>query len=70
MRPQQVRNSFYMSAKIRNKNCPSRRRKYFTFSQILGAFLKIAKSYHYLHVRLSAWSNSAPTGRIFNKFYI
>ena len=31
---------------------------------------KIAKSDCYLHVRPSAWNNSAPTGRIFMKFYI
>jgi hypothetical protein len=32
---------------------------------LIGRILKIAKSYYELrHVRLSAWNNSTPTGRI------
>jgi len=39
----------------------------------LGAFAKLRKatiSFVILSVRLSAWNNSAPTGRIFMKFGI
>jgi hypothetical protein len=38
---------------------------------ILGAFAKLRKTTinFFMSVRLSAWNNSAPTGRIFMKFY-
>jgi hypothetical protein len=42
-------------------------------SQFLGAFAKLRKAiigFFSLSVLLVAWNNSAPTGRIFMKFYI
>ena len=42
-------------------------RNYFAF---LGAFAKLRKATVCLSVRLSAWNNSAPTGRIITKFDI
>ena len=39
--------------------------------RFLGAFAKIAKSISFvMSVRVSAWNNSAPTGRILFKFDI
>ena len=44
---------------------------YFLISYILGAFAKLRnEAIKLCHVRLSAWNNSAPTGRIFMKFDI
>jgi len=41
-------------------------------TQFLGAFAKLRKAAisFVMSVRLSAWNNSAPTGRIFIKFDI
>jgi len=51
-------------------------RENFKSCSILGSFAKLRKAtisfviYVRLSVRPSAWNNSAPTGRIFTKFYI
>jgi hypothetical protein len=43
----------------------------FRFADVFGRFRTVTKSVGYLYgVSLSAWNNSAPTGRIFIKFYI
>ena len=40
---------------------------HFNLPVVFRRFRKIAKSGYQLHVRLSAWNNSAPTGRILMK---
>jgi hypothetical protein len=53
--------------------CPSSQPNFYAF---LGAFVKLRKATISfvmsvcLSLRLSAWENSAPTGRIFMKLYI
>jgi hypothetical protein len=54
-----------------DNSCKRLPQKCLVQDQFIGAFRKIAKrDYDFRRVCLSAWNNSAPTGRIFMKFDI